>query len=124
MNPRIRYPFGRPPAGIDVLWRLEAQRYSVCVDAERGLYSTSAAELQLFWYPVQKRTPCGAWANSRFIRLTALKRYACNTEEEAIESFRTRKTRQISILSHRLREAEEELQLLTLAPHALIGGET
>jgi len=106
------YPFGMPPEGVDVLWRAEARRYSYIIDAERELYGTTNPKLELCWYTVKKRTPCGAWIDSKFVNLNCAKRYAVPTEEEALESFKARKKRQIKILSSRLSEAEEELQLL------------
>ena len=112
MAEKPTYPFGMPPEGVDVLWRAEARRYSYIVDAERELYGTTRPKLELHWYMVKKRTPCGAWVDSRFVNLNCTKRYAVPTEAEALESFKARKKRQIKILSSRLSEAEEELQLL------------
>jgi len=63
-------------------------------------------------YPVQKRTPKGAWidlglGDRRFVLLTARKRFACPTKKEAAESFRERKRVQINILKAQLRRAEQ-----------------
>lgn len=106
------YPFGKPPEGVDVLWRAEARRYSYIIDAELERYGTTRPKLELHWYKVKKRTPCGAWVDDKFVNLNCTKRYAVPTEAEALESFKARKQRQIKILSSRLSEAEEELQLL------------
>lgn len=110
---KIRYPAGKPPKGVDVLWRCQAQRYSIVVDADADIYGVTPPELQMWWYKVRKRTPKGAWIQDRFVLLTANKRYACNTEQEAIDSFRARKLRQIKILEGQLRYAQQELDLLT-----------
>lgn len=81
--------------------------------------------VELREYQIVKRTPSGAWIyvgysfpiplpldgrDKRFIRLTARKKFACETKEEAMESFRARKVRQIEILRARLRKAEDALE--------------
>ena len=106
------YPFGMPPEGVDVLWRADARRYSYIVDAERELYGTTRPKLELHWYMVKKRTPCGAWIDSRFVNLNRTKRYAVPTEAEALESFKARKESQIRILSSKLAKAKEDIELL------------
>lgn len=108
---KLRYPVGQPPIGLDVLWRCQAQRYSIVIDPDADIFGVSNPELQMWWYPVKRRTPKGAWISDRFIRLTAFKRYACNTETEAIESFIARKKRQIKILTAQLKNAEQDLAL-------------
>lgn len=62
--------------------------------------------VEALWFPVRKRTPKGAWIYDRFVLLTARKKYACETLEEAVESFLARKTRQASIYQHRLNDAK------------------
>ena len=88
-------------------------------------YYTTGPYLRLIRYPVIKRTPCGAWicmgvflggepfdcSHKRFVNLKATKRFACETEEEALYSFMARKTRQISILTRQLRQAQEAFSL-------------
>lgn len=68
-----------------------------------------------------RETPCGWWIHHdkhydsySFIRpvwvsKTARKRYAYPTREEALESFRRRKQRQIQILKFHLHKAESAL---------------
>ena len=109
---KIHYPFGKPPADIDCLWRAEAKRYSYIIDADADRYGVTDAKLELLWYQVKKRTKCGAWIDGKFVNLNARKRWACNTETEAIESFRARKQRQIEILSHQLNRAKQDLALI------------
>jgi hypothetical protein len=46
------------------------------------------------------------------VLLTANKRWACPTQEEAIESFIARKQKHIRILMANLKRAEEELALV------------
>ena|ERR1700692_1678345 len=106
------YPFGPAPKGIDVLWRLESKRYSICLDPEVELYGTSSPRLEMQWWRVSKRTPKGAQLEiGKFVLLTALKKWACNTEDEAIESFKARKKKQIKILTAQLNAAKADLQL-------------
>lgn len=53
---------------------------------------------------VEKRTPKGVWLGSgygtdrRFLKLGTRKQYACATQEEALASFKARKSKQLSIL--------------------------
>lgn len=101
----------------DVLYRAEARRYSYTIDADADRYGVTAPELKIYRYPVLRRTPKGAWidvgSEPRFILLTANKRWACETEEEARESFAARRKRQIAILNAQLRQAHEDLRLVS-----------
>lgn len=106
------FPWGKPKKDEDILWRVEAKRYSVCIDPEREEYGVTDPVLEALWYPITKRTPKGAWIRGRFVLLTARKRYACNTLSEAIESFKARKQKQIRILKAQLKRAEDELALI------------
>jgi hypothetical protein len=72
-------------------------------DEEKGQSQTSQRG--------NRRTPKGAWIGGKFVRLTAHKKWACNTEDDALESFKARKRRQIAILSGNLQRAERELAL-------------
>lgn len=108
----MKYPFGQPAAGMDVLWRCEAKRYSIVIDAEADYYGTSDPELEMQWWQVRHRTPNGARLMiDKFVLLTATKRWACNTEAEALVSFVARKNCQIAILTGHLRKAEADLAL-------------
>lgn len=64
-------------------------------------------EFKLNEYPVIKETRCGVWIDidydrKKFINLHAHKKWACETEEEALEQFKHRKLRQIKILNGQL----------------------
>jgi hypothetical protein len=111
---KLHYPFGSPPEGVDVLWRCEAKRYSVVIDPEAERYGVTDPRLEVTWWRVDRRTPKGAWAAGRFVLLSAYRKWACNTEEEAIASFIARKRKQIRILSSQLKRAEAELALVAL----------
>ncbi|WP_315740040.1 MULTISPECIES: hypothetical protein [unclassified Bradyrhizobium] len=119
MLPKLVYPYGRPPNGSSVLWRCEAQRYSVCIDPDADRYGVTDPQLEMRWHRIISRTPKGAWISGRFVLLTATKRWACPTEEEALESFIARKRKQISILSHKLHRAEQDLALAFPHMHVL-----
>lgn len=108
----MKHPFGPAPENVDVLWRCEARRYSVVIDPEADIFGVTDSELEMRWYYVQRRTPKGAWLANRFVLLTARKRWACNTEQEALESFKARKARQIKILTTQLSRAKADLALL------------
>lgn len=73
-------------------------------------------------YRVMKFTPKGAWIedgqhwkSKRFIRLEASKRFACSTVEEALISFRARKSRQLQILHAQIRSINDALKSLDKA---------
>lgn len=104
-------PFPDPAPGDDVLWRVESKRYSYVIDPDAERYGTTAPRLELFWFRVIKRTPCGAWIDGRFVNLKARKKFACNTKEEALECFRRRKEVHVSILKAQLAAAQKDLAL-------------
>ena len=108
---KIHYPFGQPPEGVDVLYRCEAKRYSVVIDADADRYGVSAPRLEVTWWRVDHRTPKGAWVAGRFVLLTAFKKWAAETEAEAIRDFVARKRKQIRILATQLQRAERDLAL-------------
>lgn len=114
LRSRLRYPCGRPADG-EVVWRCEARSYSVVLDAEAELYGSSSPVLEMSWYPIQRRTPKGAWVQGKFIRFTAKRRWASPTEEDALMDFRARRRVQVSILSNRLARAKAELVLAEIA---------
>lgn len=65
-------------------------------------------------YPVIRETPKGVWlalgfGDRRFVLRTARKRWACPTEDEALESFKARKRRQCRILRAQLKHAATAL---------------
>lgn len=64
-------------------------------------------------FRVLKTTPRGVWLDDfgrqRFVRQDARKRFACPTRGEALESFRARKKRQLSIMKARVALIERAL---------------
>jgi hypothetical protein len=78
-------------------------------------YSGGVLMLLKSAFPVLKTTPFGVWLDvcggRRFVRADARKRYACPTEQDALESYHARKRRQVNILGAQLASAEAALQL-------------
>jgi hypothetical protein len=100
----------------ECLYRYEGQYhrtggYDVCGEWEWG--TSRYPQLYLHKYRVLKWTKCGAWIrfstyqrDQRFVNLKARKKFACKTEEDALESFIARKNRQAAILGTQLEAAE------------------
>jgi hypothetical protein len=105
----------------EMFYRYEDVSYAVLSNAETESW-TSQLRVELREYPVLRRTPKGVWidvgpqcfgyAHPRFVLLSARKRFACASIEEARESFRARKRRQASIYEARARRARQALALL------------
>lgn len=101
----------------DVLYRYEEVHYSAGLDEfDNPLPFRGTTEVILRTYEVTKRTPKGAWIRKwswgdevRFVLLTARKKFACETTEDAGKSFVARKTRQLSILHRQVRDVEAAL---------------
>lgn len=118
---KLHFPYGQPPAGVDVLWRCEAKRYSYVIDAEAEEYGISDPRLELRYHDVVKRTERGAYIRAQhythppllLVRLWANKAFARNTVDEAVKDFIARRKRQIAILEGQLNRAKVELALTT-----------
>ncbi len=97
----------------DHWYRYEEIRYAPVADEYGERHGKGNMEIRLREFTVDKTTPKGVWIfardGRRFVRRDTNKRYACPTVEEAVESFKARKRRQIRILSNRLHDAEEAL---------------
>jgi hypothetical protein len=82
---------------------------------QESLYSEFKVMLNLFKFRVINTTTHGVWIDvygkKKFILISARKRYACPTIEEALESYHARKKRQIRILKYQLAKAEAALRL-------------
>ncbi len=103
---------------IEKMYRYEDRRYSICVDPERELYSSSKATLECVEYYVTKETPKGYWigwfkgAKDRWVSKTSVKRFAHPTKAEALEGYRQRKMAFVRHSKARLKRAEEDLALV------------
>jgi hypothetical protein len=67
--------------------------------------------------PIISLTPKGVWIEcwnhgkeKKYVCLTARKKYACETKEQALESFIARKERQILLLKYTLEHVEDALK--------------
>lgn len=108
---KVLYRFGKPPEGVDVVWRCEAKSYSYVIDADREEYGTTAPRLEMYWHRPERRTPKGAIIDGAFTLLSAKRSRWRNTPEEAFASFIARRKRQIEILEKQLSRARFELAL-------------
>lgn len=104
------------------IYRYDEIRCSLGVDQFDNPYPGYKLELFLSEYDVVKRTPKGVWIGTeclsgqkprleKFILLTAYKKWGCLTKEEALESFKARKKKQIKMLNAQLAQAQKALQL-------------
>lgn len=78
--------------------------------------TSESMSLHLETFEVLKYTQRGVWLDyygggKKFVLNEARKRFACPTKEEALESFRARKKRQIKILKAQLHSACRALEL-------------
>ncbi len=102
------------------LYRYYDQIYSECSIDPGGCetYFTTDPRIELSTFKVIKETPCGYWITSgfslsspkRWVSKTGRKRYALETKELALESFRRRKLKQVGIYTARLHNAKYALE--------------
>lgn len=104
----------------EYLYRYTDYLTSVGYDEVRDCSLGTKVSVHLSKHLIVKRTPKGAWINldnlggltpRRFVLLTALKQWACVSQEEALKSFKARKARQIKILENRLKDAREAVMI-------------
>ncbi len=102
----------------EVWYRYVNGRYAPMLDEFERPLGSGEPFLTLHEYTVLKHTPCGVWLSAgdyglpRFVLRDARKRFACPTKEEAAESFRARKAKEIRILRRQIANAEAALALL------------
>lgn len=82
---------------------------------QESMFTSGSVGLVLHEYLVVSRTRRGTWIDvwgrKKFLLDGARKRYACPTKEEALESYRARKKKQIAILERQLEKARAALLL-------------
>jgi hypothetical protein len=108
----------------EYLYRYSDVMYAPSVDEYDNPVGTGRLVVELSKYPIARRTPKGCWIyrlslNEKFVLLTGRKRFACETQEEAMDSFVARKCRQIKILKAQLKRAEQALSYATMKPTLL-----
>jgi hypothetical protein len=85
------------------------------VKVELRVYKILKTTLKGIWVVPDWYTPRGDFTEdkmlARFVLLSAKKKFACYSKEEALESFQTRKKRQIKILKGQLDRAEKALEI-------------
>lgn len=97
-------------------YRYEDVQYAASLNEYDEPVGQGALRVKLRRYRVLKRTPKGVWLeygygnHGRFVLTEARKRFACPTEEQAMESFIARKERQAKIYSAKLKRAELALK--------------
>jgi len=102
------------------LYRYEEVRYSRGVDQYDNPLPGYNLQVHLNKYKVISTTLKGVWikpwdswtADKKFVLLSARKRFACPTKEEAAEAFKARKNAQIKILSTKLEQAKQALLII------------
>lgn len=66
-------------------------------------------------YRILSYTKCGVWISyafrKKFVNLERVKKFACKTVEDAIDSYIARKKAQVRIYSARLKDAESALNI-------------
>lgn len=100
------------------LYRYEDRVYSTVSFDVSGCerYGTTPVKVELYEYNVTKETRCGYWIDYAFTPRWVSKRpsaFAKPTMEQALQSFKFRKLRQIKILEKQLRRANEALRLVS-----------
>ena len=100
---------------MEYLYRFRDQLVSNGVGEYDG-YTGSHVKVLLDRFCIMKRTPKGAWIDiwgeKRFVNLTARKQYACDSPEEARQSYLARKKRQVRILSSQLSSSKSAMALM------------
>jgi len=110
---------------IEKLYRYYDVQYSAGCDEYGGDLGPGPVKVHLMEFSIIKETRCGVWILTgywfgtpeekppkeamRFVNMQANKKYACRTKEEALESFKARKRRQIHILKSQTERAEKAL---------------
>ena len=81
-----------------------------------SVYSGSSLEVVCLEYEVKKETKCGYWIDllgkNKWVSKKTTKRFAYPDKDQAMESFKKRKKRQIKILKANLEIAECALALV------------
>lgn len=119
MNAGAQFTVETDPAPQEVWYRYVNGRYAPPLDEFERPCGRGEAYLHLLEFAVLRHTPCGVWLSSagefglpRFVLRSSRKRFACPTKEEAVESFRARKAKEIRILRGKIADAEAALALL------------
>lgn len=84
-------------------------------DYENEIAHKYGMSVSLEKYRILSYTKCGVWiaygCSKKFVNLERVKKFACKTLEDALDSFIARKRSQVRIYSARLKDAEEALHI-------------
>ena len=100
------------------LWYRISDDVSGSFNEDGDLIGSFTPALRLDKYTVKRYTPKGVVLSvrgrDRFCLIKSNKRFACPTIEEAVESYKARKTKQIQILKSNLERAERYLSMINV----------
>lgn len=104
----------------DTWYQFKVQRYACSTEID-DVYTFNSV-LEETQFTVTKVTPKGVWLAPRhpfedkhFVRISAVKRMAYASREEALTSLQARKRAQMRILAKRLDTAQKEFNMVALA---------
>lgn len=99
----------------EYFYRYYNQNCSNGVDQFDNPYPGHTVTIGVLRFPVIRYTPKGVWLETfngnRFVLLTAYKKFACPTKEEALQSFISRKNREYTLYRNRMEDIERALEL-------------
>jgi len=108
-----------PYKHISELYRYEEITYSRGLDESDNVIQGFDMRLELRTFVVLRATAKGVWIKmfglnkeEKFVHLGAKKQYASPTKEQAMQCYKSRKKRQIEILSYKLDKARKALSLI------------
>lgn len=105
-------------SNLGYLYRFDDMIYAAPLDEyDEPIPGGGTFQVELTAYPISAKTEKGFWIGSgmvkrKFVLMTANKRFALPTVEEAIESFVARKTRQANIHQARANKAIRAIEML------------
>jgi hypothetical protein len=107
------------PPLAEVWYRVVDFRYAPTLDEWDRPQGNGRSAVQMREYPVLRHTERGVWLENwgdsphRFVLRDARKRFACPTREEAWESFRARKEKQLRLLTAQIAHVRRVLEMET-----------
>ncbi len=111
----------------EYLYRYNDVMHAPSVDEYDNPIGSGRLVVELSKYRIVRKTPKGCWIywsglREKFVLLTGRKRFACETQDEAMDSFVARKSRQIKILKAQLERAELALSYVIMEQTLLQDG--
>lgn len=98
-----------------VFYRYVDVAYAPMADEFGERRGSGDLKVELREYPLVRRTPKGVWiddyGHERFVLLSARRKFACETKEDAMESFIARKRRQLEIYNARAERAKRAIRI-------------